>query len=96
MAWKEYINVSVIKTLSQHASGSIAAMCFFGLSAWVSTKLLPAQGIIHDIAEGVEKTAIIVILLYLFFQFIWHLFWRRAWQWIKGIDNDSTKIFMVA
>jgi hypothetical protein len=102
MPWREhiqeYINLPVIKTLSQHATGGLFPMFCFWISGSAAAWLFPT-GIAHDIAEGIEQIGIVVVLLYLLVEMIWHLFLKKlwnAWKSRKGKSNGSSRIILVA
>jgi hypothetical protein len=92
---REYINLPVIKTLSQHTTGALFAMLCFKVSGLIAAWLFPV-GVVHDITEAVEEVGIIVVFLYLFFEMIWHLFGKMLWKAWKGRSHGSSRIIFVA
>jgi hypothetical protein len=93
MSWREnireYINLSVVKTSSQHTSGAVFSIICFAICAAISKWLLP-EGIVHSIAEGIEKITILIILIFLFVELLWHLFVKILWEQI-GIEVTQLK-----
>lgn len=92
MSWREhileYINVAIIKTLSQHASGAVFAILCFALSGWLSERFLP-DGMVRGIVRGIEKTGILLVLIFLFVEMLWHLIGKGIWEaWARALWNS--------
>ena len=79
-AWKEYINLPVIKALAHHCSGTIVAMLFYALVA-IIVRYSTHEGWVKDAVEIIEGIVLIGLFIVLSFQMFNHLF--------KGKSNGS-------
>ena len=90
MAWDEWLDIPLIKTISQHTSSSIAALFSFVLIAEIAKwGLSDIHPLVYGIIEWVERAGIILIFLRIAFVLV-----RDLWK--GGVSNGKPMVLLVA
>lgn len=84
----EWIDLATVKALSQHASGTLAALGFFALVRAALT-LVTLSGTTRAILQGTDE----FVLVGLFF---WLIYQMGCLLWKGRIKNESTNLVVVA
>jgi chromate transport protein ChrA len=85
--WDEWLDIRVIKVLSQHASATLASMLLFAIVA-KALKLLSVPGVVRTIIETIEYVVLIGLV-------IWFV-WQMALVLWKGRVRGEFRSFLVA
>ena len=93
MNWNEFINTELIKRLSHHSSGTIAAIIFFAITGWV-LRYLVHEGPVRTIIIYIEDCTLIGLFLWLAIQLFRDL-WKGKTDG-KGKPDGTTLSFVAA
>ncbi len=86
--WEEWLDLRTIKTLSQHASATIAALLFFAIIGF-GLRWAPLSEAVRAILEVIED----IVLIGLFVWFVWQ---TAIVLWKGRIRNASTNSLVAA
>jgi len=88
MSWDEWIDLTTVKALSQHASGTLAALGFFAIVR-LALALVALSSTTRTILEGLDEFVLVGL-------FLWLIYQMGCLLWKGRIKNASTNFVMVA
>jgi hypothetical protein len=92
MNWGEWIDLTTVKALSQHASGTLAALSFFALVR-LALALVDLLVTLSSTTRTILRTLDEFVLVGLF---LWLIYQMACFLWKGRIKNASTNLVMVA
>jgi hypothetical protein len=87
MPWQDWFDVAFVRHLVRHVSGTIVAILFFALTAWIVKMVMPV-GPIRDRIEQVEGIVILALVAILAIQLLIPLI-KQVWNMLKGGWNGT-------
>jgi hypothetical protein len=88
MSLGEWIDLTTVKALSQHASGTLGALGFFAIVRGALT-LVTLSSVTRTILEGLDEFVLVGL-------FSWLIYQMACLLWKGRIKNVSTNLLMVA
>ena len=88
MSVSEWIDLTTVKALSQHASATLAALAFFAIVRFALT-LVTLSAITRTILEGTDEFVLVGL-------FLWLIYQMACLLWKGRIKHASTNLVMVA
>jgi len=84
----EWIDLATVKALSQHASGTLAALGFFAIVRFALT-LVTLSATTRTILELIDEVVLVGL-------FVWLIYQMACLLWKGRIKNASTNLVLVA
>ena len=84
----QWIDLPTVRALSQHASGTLAALFFFGIVR-IAIEFVKLSAVTRIILEGLDEFVLVGL-------FVWLIYQMARLLWKGRIGNASTSFVMVA